>query len=186
MLVIFQIFQAIGFYGFGNWLPTLLAANGAGFVHSLEYSFAIALAYPAGPLLCLTFADHFEAKWQIVLSSLAIAGLGLVFAGQRAALGIVGFGLMLTFANCVMSYAFHTYQTELFPTRIRARAVGFCYSWSRLSTVFSSFLIAFFLQRFGTFGVFSFIAGSMLVVATVIGLFGPPTRGRALEAISYS
>lgn len=183
MMVIFQIFQAIGFYGFGNWLPTLLAANGAGFVHSLEYSFAIALAYPLGPLLCFTFADRLEAKWQIVLSSLAIAGFGLLFAEQRTAPGIIGLGLLLTFANCAMSYSFHNYQTEIFPTRIRARAVGFCYSWSRLSTVFSSFLIAFFLTRFGTRGVFAFIAGSMLVVALVIGLFGPLTRGRRLEEI---
>lgn len=183
MMVVFQIFQAIGFYGFGNWLPTLLAANGAGFVHSLEYSFAIALAYPVGPLLCFSFADRFEAKWQIVISALAIAAFGLVFAEQRTALGIIGFGLLVTFANCAMSYSFHNYQTEIFPTRIRARAVGFCYSWSRLSTVFSSFLIAFFLGRFGTRGVFGFIAGSMLVVAFVIGLFGPLTRGRRLEEI---
>ncbi|HEY3756839.1 MAG TPA: MFS transporter [Opitutaceae bacterium] len=183
MLVIFQIFQAIGFYGFGNWLPNLLARNGASFVHSLSYSFAIALAYPLGPLLCCTFADRYEPKRQIVLASLAIAVFGIVFAEQHAAAGLIAFGLLVTFSNCAMSYAFHAYQTELFPTRIRARAVGFCYSWSRLSTVFSSFLIAFFLDKFGARGVFGFIAGSMLIVAAVIGVFGPLTRGRRLEEI---
>jgi MFS transporter, putative metabolite:H+ symporter len=30
-----------------------------------------------------------------------------------------------------MSYSFHAYQTELFPTNIRSGAVGFVYSWSR-------------------------------------------------------
>ena len=90
----------------------------------------------------------------------------------------------MTFANCALSYAFHTYQAELFPTRIRARAVGFCYSWSRFSTIFSSFMIAFFLGHFGTAGVFAFIAGSMAVVMAAIGAFGPRTRGLALEEIS--
>jgi putative MFS transporter len=84
-----------------------------------------------------------------------------------------------------MSYAFHAYHAELFPTRVRARAVGFCYSWSRLSTVFSSFVIAFFLRSFGAAGVFAFIAASMGVVMVAIGVFGPKTRGRSLEEISH-
>jgi putative MFS transporter len=184
MLVVFQFCQTIGFYGFGNWLPTLLAARGASIVHSLQYSFAIALAYPVGPLLCLGFADRFEAKWQIVVSALGVAGFGLLFAAQTGGVGIVLCGILVTFSNCAMSYAYHAYQTELFPTRIRARAVGFCYSWSRLSTVFSSFMIAFFLGRFGPTGVFLFIASSMAVVALVIGGLGPRTRGRSLEEIA--
>ena len=84
----------------------------------------------------------------------------------------------------MLSYSFHAYQSELFPTRVRARAVGFVYSFSRLSTVFSSFMIAFFLSRFGTPGVFGFIGAAMLVVVLAIGLYGPRTRGLALEQIS--
>jgi putative MFS transporter len=83
-----------------------------------------------------------------------------------------------------MSFAFHAYQSELFPTRVRAQAVGFVYSWSRLSAIFSSFLIGFFLRDFGVTGVFAFIAVSMLAVVLSIGIFGPPTRGLALEVIS--
>ena len=33
-------------------------------------------------------------------------------------------GVMLTLANNIMSYSFHAYQQELFPTGIRARAAG--------------------------------------------------------------
>jgi len=84
-----------------------------------------------------------------------------------------------------MSFAFHAYQSELFPTRVRAQAVGFVYSWSRLSAIFSSFLIAFFLRDFGVMGVFTFIAVSMLAVVLSIGIFGPRTRGLALEQISH-
>ena len=84
-----------------------------------------------------------------------------------------------------MSFAFHAYQSELFPTRVRAQAVGFVYSWSRLSAIFSSFLIAFFLRDFGVIGVFTFIAVSMLAVVLSIGIFGPRTRGLALEQISH-
>jgi putative MFS transporter len=92
--------------------------------------------------------------------------------------------VLLTLANNILSFAFHAYQTELFPTRVRARAVGFTYSWSRLSAVFVSFMIAFFLNTGGVPAVFGFIAFAMLIVVLSIGLFGPPTRGRQLEAIS--
>jgi putative MFS transporter len=84
-----------------------------------------------------------------------------------------------------MSYSFHAYQTELFPTSIRARAVGFVYSWSRLSAIFTSFLIAALLKQFGTIGVFVSIAAAMLIVMVVIGFMGPRTRGLALEEISH-
>jgi len=49
----------------------------------------------------------------------------------------------------------------------------------------SSFLIAFFLQRFGTIGVFAFIAFSMVIVMLSVGILGPRTRGMALEEISH-
>ena len=83
-----------------------------------------------------------------------------------------------------MSFAFHAYQSELYPTRIRGTAVGFVYSWSRLSTVLSAFVIAFFLGRFGTDGVFALIAAAMVVVALVIGVMGPRTSNRSLRKIS--
>ena len=61
-----------------------------------------------------------------------------------------------------MSYSFHAYQAELFPTSIRARAVGFVYSWSRFSAIFTAFLIAAALRQFGSTGVFVLIAGAII------------------------
>jgi putative MFS transporter len=84
----------------------------------------------------------------------------------------------------MMSYSFHAYQTELFPTAIRTTAVGFVYSWSRLSAIFTSFFIATILQRFGTLGVVVFIEAAMVIVMAVIGLMGPRTRDLTLETIS--
>jgi putative MFS transporter len=184
MLGVFNFFQTIGFYGFGNWLPQLLAAQGATVLQSLHYAFIIAIAYPLAPLLLLTIADRFEPKWQIVAAAAGTGLFGLLFARERTEAALIACGVLVTASNCFLSYAYHAYQAELFPTRMRARAVGFCYSWSRLSTVFSSFMIAFFLQHFGARGVFAFIAASMLAVIVAIGGFGPRTRGQALESIS--
>ncbi len=184
MLVVFNLFQACGYYGFASWVPTLLIAQGIAVTTSLGYTFLIAIAAPFGPLAGLFFTEHVERKWIIVAASLGIAVTGLCFAVQRSMAGILGCGVALTLANNILSFAYHGYQPELFPTRIRAAAVGLVYSFSRLATVGSSFIIAALLARFGAPGVFVFIAGCMGMVALVVGVFGPATRGRALEEIS--
>lgn len=62
--------------------------------------------------------------------------------------------------------------------------MGFVYSWSRISVVFTSYVIAFVLQQFGVSGVLIFIAMAMAVVILSIAAFGPKTNQLALEAIS--
>jgi len=184
MLILFNIFQAVGFYGFANWVPTLLIKQGISVTSSLQYTFIIAIAAPFGPLLGAALADRFERKWMLMSAALGVGLFGLAFGMFTLALPLVLFGVLVTLSNNAMSFLYHAYQSELYPTRIRAAAVGFVYSWSRLSTVFSAFVIAFFLERFGTGGVFALIAGSMLIAASAIALLGPPTTNRALEVIS--
>jgi putative MFS transporter len=97
---------------------------------------------------------------------------------------LILFGILITLSNNVLSYSFHNYQSELFPARVRARAVGFTYSFSRLSAIFASFIIGFFLQTAGTKGVFGLIAVAMLIVVVSIGVWGPRTLDLELEEIS--
>jgi putative MFS transporter len=185
MLMTFNFFQTVGYYGFASWVPTLLIAAGVTTTNSLQYSFIIAIAAPLGPLLATRVADKFERKWQIVSAAFCIGVVGLLFSRQTNPVFLIAFGVLLTCCNNWMSMAFHAYQPELFPTPIRAQAVGFVYSWSRLSAIFTSLLIGFFLRDFGITGVFAFIAASMLVVMLSIGILGPRTRGMALEDISH-
>lgn len=185
MLVVFQFAQTVGYYGFASWVPTLLIAAGIRTTASLQYSFIIAVSAPLGPLLVQGIADRFERKWQIIWSAVCIAGFGLLFASRREPGWLILLGVLLTCSNNWLSVAFHAYQAELFPTPVRAQAVGFVYSWSRFSAIFTSLMIGFFLYRFGVGGVFAFIAASMLVVVLAIGVLGPRTRGLALESISH-
>lgn len=184
MLVVFNLFQAAGYYGFAAWVPTLLVSQGIAVTTSLLYAFVIALAAPVGPLLGFWFTGHLERKHLIVGAALAITGFGLLFAQARGMVAIILCGVGLTLANNILSFAYHGYQPELYPTRIRAFAVGFVYSFSRLSTIFSSFVIAAILRLAGAPGGFAFIAGCMGVVALVIGLFGPRTKDQPLESLS--
>ncbi|MDQ6645796.1 MAG: MFS transporter [Pseudomonadota bacterium] len=184
MLSVFNMAQVIGFYGFAAWVPTLLIARGITITHSLEYAFIIAIAHPLGPLLGVLFADRIERKLQIILS-LAVMGVSmLAFAKVNSPVLLITLGVVFTLAASVMSYAYHNYQAELYPTRIRARAVGFVYSWSRISAAFAGLAIGYLLNAGGALAVAVFIAIAMVVGMAVIGLFGPATRGVSLEKIS--
>jgi putative MFS transporter len=185
LMSVFNIFQTIGFCGFSNWVPSLLVKQGITISTSLGYTTLIALAAPIGPLIGFFLGDRFERKWIIVAAAGLILVCGLVFGQTREAALIIAMGVGLTLGANIMSYSFHAYQQELFPTGIRARAAGFVYSWSRLSVIFSSFIIAFILEEFGAFGVFVFIAAAMAIVMATIGVFGPRTTNLALERIAH-
>jgi putative MFS transporter len=185
MLMVFQFFQTFGFYGFSAWVPTLIAQQtGIDLKASLLYAFVIAIANPFGPLLAMSIADRFELKWQIVAAACGVGVFGVLFSLQSAMAPLVLCGVLITLSNNVMSYSFHGYQAELYPTRIRARAIGVTYSLSRISAIFASFVIGFFLQAGGTAGVFGLIAFAMMAVVASIGIWGPRTRQRELEQIS--
>ena len=92
MLTLFHIFQAVGLFGFINWMPTFLVHQGVSITKSIGYTFGMALAAPLGPLVCSLFADRIERKWQMVGAALLIATAFLVFAFARSPYIIVAHG----------------------------------------------------------------------------------------------
>jgi MFS transporter, putative metabolite:H+ symporter len=183
LFMIFNLCQAFGVYGFANWVPALLVEKGITVTKSLQYSFIIAFAYPIAPLLAASFADRFERKWIICGAAAAIGAFGMAFAQFAEPALLILCGVLITAANMTMSYAYHAYQTEVFPTSIRARASGLVYSMSRVSATFSGFIVAYVLREAGAGGVFGLITTAMIVVIVAIAAFGPNVRGKPLDAI---
>ena len=184
MLMIVNFFQTIGYYGFVSWIPTLLIAKNIMVTKSLEYTFLIVIAYPLAPLLVMKIADRFERKRQLMLSAVAVAAIGILFSRLDLPVWLIVVGFAQTLAVNWMSTMIHAYQAELFPTRMRAQAVGFVYAWSRLSSIFTGFFIAFFLRDFGVPAVFIFISGAMGILVLAVALLGPRVTGRGLEEIA--
>jgi MFS transporter, putative metabolite:H+ symporter len=183
LFMVFNLCQAFGFYGFANWVPTLLVEKGINVTKSLQYAFIVAFAYPIAPLLASSFADRFERRWIIAGACVAIIVFGMAFAQLTEPVLLIICGVLLTACNTTMSYAYHAYQTEVFPTQIRARASGLVYSMSRLSATFSGFIVAYMLKEAGVTGVFGLITAAMLIVVIAMTLFGPNVRGKPLDVV---
>ena len=75
-------------------------------------------------LLAASFADKLERKWIICGACAAIIVFGTAFSQLTEPALLILSGVLLTAANMTMSYAYHAYQTEVFPTAIRATGRG--------------------------------------------------------------
>jgi len=179
----FHLLQTIGIYGFANWAPTFLLAQGKSLGQSLEYGFWMALVSPVGPVLGLLTTELFQRRAALVALPLLMAATGFLFPLAETGLQIVLVGAGITIFSYWFSAVLHAYQAELFPTRLRATGVGFTYSLSRLSAAFSSVIIGALLSQ-GVMAVFIFTGGAMVLCALLVALLGPRTNGVVLEELS--
>ncbi len=184
MISVFQFAQPFAVFGFNAFIPVLLVKHGFTIIHSLFYSLMIALLAPVGALLSAYLSERMERKYQLVGSALLIAVAGTVFALGVSVPVIVAAGAVLALGNAWLTSIFHPYAAEIFPTRIRARAVGFTFAWSRVSSIFVGFWVGDLLGAYGNNGVFTMIGIAMLTIVLSVGLFGPKTNGTALEILS--
>ena len=185
MLLIFQFFQSVGFYGFGSLAPIILTAKGFSVVNALAYTAPIALGYPLGSLLSVPIVERMERKWLIVGTALLMALFGLIFGFATSVLVIIVSGFLLTVASQVFSNSYHIYQAEIFPTRMRGTAVGIAYSLSRLSSGILPFVALPLLQASGPVAVFVACAIILGIVSLDVGLLGPRTTGQSLEKVAH-
>lgn len=183
LLLGFHLLQTIGIYGFANWAPTFLLAQGKTLGQSLEYGFWIALVSPIGPVLGLLTTERFQRRNALITLPLLMAATGFLFPLAGTGLELVAVGAAITIFSYWFSAVLHAYQAELFPTRLRATGVGFTYSLSRLSAAFSSVVIGALLVH-GVMAVFVFTGGAMVLCALLVAALGPKTNAVALEDLS--
>jgi len=117
-----------------------------------------------------------------VMMTLALAVLGL----------IPEMGIWLVVAAFAV-YAFFSggpgnlqwlYPNELFPTDIRASAVGVIMSLSRIGTILSTWALPIFITRYGISYVMLMGAGISLIGLLISIAFAPETRGLTLAQTS--
>jgi putative MFS transporter len=184
VLWIFQIFQSVGYYGFGTLVPLVLASKGFSVVNSLTYVSAVYLGYPLGSALSIAIVERLDRRWLIVASAVLMAVLGLALGLASAPMMILAFGLSYTIVSNIFSNAFHVFQAEIFPTAVRATATSTAYGLSRLSSAAMPFVLLPLLEHSGAPAMFTAVAIAMVVVIVDIGVFAPSTTGHSLERLT--
>lgn len=185
--VMFANWFAMGFcyYAFITWIPSMLVERGM----SMDRSFAFTMTMFAAQV-----PGYFTAAWlnDIIGRRMVIASYMLLAA--LFACGVAFAQSDMTMLACAVALSFfmngayaglYPYTAEIYPTAIRARALGSLLAISRLAAVASPIAVGFAYPAFGFFGVFAPCAVLLLIAGAAVQLFGPHTRGVSLEDVAH-
>ena len=184
MLVVFHLFQPFGYYGFGTLAALVLVSRGYDVTSSLLFTAVSFIGYPLGSLISIPLMKRFERKYLIMATVVVMAVCGVLFATVSVPAMIVVLGLLTTAASNVFSNAYHVYQAEIFPSDVRATAVGWTYSVSRLSSAALPFILIPVLNHYGATTMFAVVLVALAAAIAVLVPFGPRTTGRSLDEIN--
>lgn len=176
LLTVVWVTQTIGFFGYSSWAPTLLAKEGFSVEKSVFYVALTTVGAPLGSYLAALVTDRFERKWCLVAFGTVIALCGLFYGLTFNPVLIVVFGFLVNLFERGYTALGYAYSPELFDTRSRSLGTGVSYGLGRLSNAAGPLIVAALYNGSGYQSVFFFIAGTWLVGAVVLAVFGPRTR----------
>ncbi|MGC8546291.1 MAG: MFS transporter [Thermoplasmata archaeon] len=183
MMLVFQFFQSGIFYGFATFAPGLLVSKGLTITAALGFATIIYTGFFFGSIFNIFIIDKVERKYGIISMAILAAITGTLFAVANNITIAVILGFLVAFFLWNFSNFYHTYQAEIFPTRIRPTAAGTVYSVSRISTSILTLFIAYVFLPHGALAVFAIIWVFVLIVVIDILLFGPRTSKKTVEEI---
>lgn len=187
-------FALLGFFGLNSWIAVLLKDQGYSIVKSVGFVTLITTGGIPGFALAAYALEKIGRKSTTVVSLIMCAVTAYIYgtASNDAVFFFAGFPVTKFFiAGWVMQFfmfgmwsCLYAYTPELYPTRARSTGAGFASSVGRVGAIISPIVIGFIVKDVGVYGVFALGAGSFLIAAAVVFLFGVETRGEALETIS--
>ncbi|MFZ0217595.1 MAG: MFS transporter, partial [Candidatus Dormiibacterota bacterium] len=148
------------------------------------FTMIIYSGYLVGSIFNIFIIDRVERKWGIVVTAILAGVLGTIFVEVPSDTATVVLGFLVTFTLWNFSNFLHTYQAEIFPTRVRSTAAGTVYSVSRISTSILVLIITAFFLPHGLLATYGVIWVFIVIVVVDIAVFGPRTSRRRLEQIS--
>jgi len=185
-LLLMILFGMFGWWGLFTWLPTFLTApvaqGGRAFDPSTMTWMLVIVnlvgMFP-GYISYAWFADRLGRRGAVMLFTfLAAVFVPLVaLAHNVAALTLLG--IPVAFFGTGFFSGSGLIGSEIFPTTVRARALGLTYNGARMLSAAAPFTIGRVADRHGLNWAFLLCAGSFLLASASAGLL-PETKGKSL------
>lgn len=125
-------------------------------------------------------ADHLGRRKAFLIYSLLAALLIPLYAAARAPIVLMGLGTVVAFFGTGLFSGSGIMGSEIFPTAVRARALGFTYNGARAMSSVAPFVIGRVGQSKGLGWAFYVCAAAYLLAALMTTQL-PETRGKKLE-----
>ena len=186
-LLLFNFFCMFAWWGLFTWMPPYLslpvAQGGRGFGVMGTTTLLVVLnlfGMLPGYASFGWVADHFGRKKAFILYSLAAALLIPLYAAVRSPVVLMILGTTVAFFGTGLFSGSGIMGSEIFPTSLRARGLGFTYNGARTMSSVAPLVIGRVGQSRGLGWAFYLCAAGYLLAALMTTLL-PETKGKKLE-----
>jgi MFS family permease len=175
-----------GYWGLFTWIPAYLSlpvekgGRGLGILATTTWLLVMGVGKWLGYALFGFFADHSGRKRAYVLYLVIAAALVPIYGHIHAPWALLLLGPLVAFFGTGFFSGFSAIASELFPTPIRATAMGVSYNVGRGLSAAAPFVVGAIAAHRGLGSAFSFLSAAFLLSA-LLALFLPETKGRQLE-----
>jgi MFS family permease len=186
-LLLLNVFGLFAWWGLFSWMPPYLTLpierGGRGFSMMNTATLLVTLnlvgMFPG--YLCYGWvADKLGRKRSLILYTLCAAALIPLYAAARTQWIILILGAMMGFFGTGFFAGSGIIGSEIFPTRIRARALGFTYNGARALSCVAPYTIGWVGDRKGLSAAFLLCAIAFVLTALMATQL-PETKGKNLE-----
>jgi MFS family permease len=125
-------------------------------------------------------ADHLGRRKSFILYTLGAALLVPLYAQARSPVTLLVLGILVAFFGTGFFSGSGILGSEIFPTEVRARALGFTYNGARAMSSVAPWVIGYFGQSRGLSSAFYLCAASFAIACAVATQL-PETKGKELE-----
>jgi len=187
VLLLLNFFGLFAWWGLFTWIPPYLslpvAQGGRGFGVMGTTTLLIVLnlfgMFP-GYISFGWVADHLGRRKSFMLYLFAAALLVPFYAMARSQVALLVLGAVIAFFGTGFFSGSGIIGSEIFPTRVRARALGFTYNGARALSCVAPWIIGWVGQTKGLSWAF-FLCAAGFLLACLMATQLPETKGRRLE-----
>ncbi len=187
VLLLVNFFGLFGWWGLFTWIPPFLSLpveqGGRGFGVMSTTGLLVFLnmvgMFP-GYISFGFVADRLGRKKAFTLYLLTAAILVPVYARAEGTIALLLLGAIVAFFGTGFFSGSGLIGSEIYPTSLRARGLGFTYNGARTLSSLAPYVIGYVGQTRGLAGAF-FLCAVGFLISGLLSLFLPETRGKALS-----
>ena len=174
-----------GYWGLFTWIPAYLSlpvaegGRGLDLMRTTTWLVVMGVGKWLGYALFGFMADGVGRRYSYVTYLLVAAALVPLYGMARDPLWLLALGPFVAFFGTGFFSGFSAIAAELFPTEVRATAMGLTYNIGRGLSAAAPFVVGLLARHAGLGGAFLLQAGAFFVAA-LLALALPETRGRTL------
>jgi len=187
VLLLLNFFGLFAWWGLFSWIPPYLSlpveqgGRGFGILGTATLLIVLNLfgMFP-GYISFGWVADHLGRRKAFVFYLFAAALLVPLYAMARSQAVVLVLGAIVAFFGTGFFSGSGIIGSEIFPTRVRARALGFTYNGARALSCVAPWVIGWVGQTKGLSWAF-YLCGASFFLASVMATQLPETKGKRLE-----